>query len=78
MLSDQPQGGFITRKPTDDVLVADDNGGYNDNGGGYNRQTDNIFGLFFGGNQNPQPQPSVTRRRGGGQYTPPPVQRGFW
>ncbi|WP_424630480.1 L,D-transpeptidase [Bradyrhizobium sp. SYSU BS000235] len=74
VLSDQPQGGFITRKPSE-VLVADDNGGY-DNGGGYSRQNDNIFGLFFGGD--PQPQPSVTRRRGGQQYAPPPVQRGFW
>lgn len=74
VLSDQPQGGFITRKPSE-VLMADDNGGF-DNGGGYSRQNDNIFGLFFGGN--PQPQPSVTRRRGGTQYAPPPVQRSFW
>ncbi len=52
VLSDQPQGGFITRKPTprEDVLVADDNG--------YNSQNENIFGLFFGGNPNPQPQPT--------------------
>ena len=26
VLSNQPQGGFITRKPTTDVLVADTNG----------------------------------------------------
>jgi hypothetical protein len=26
VLSDQPQGGFITRRPTPDVLVASDNG----------------------------------------------------
>ena len=26
VLSNQPQGGFITRKPTTDVLVASDNG----------------------------------------------------
>ena len=26
MLSNQPQGGFITRKPTPDVNVASDNG----------------------------------------------------
>lgn len=74
VLSDQPQGGFITRKPSE-VLMADDSGGGFDNGGGYSRQNDNIFGLFFGGD--PQPQPNVTRRRGGGQYYPP-VQRGFW
>ena len=78
VLSDQPQGGFITRKPTpsDSVMVADDTG-YG-NGGGYSRQNDNIFGLFFGGNPQPQPQPNVTRRRGGTQYAPPPVQRSFW
>jgi len=27
VLSNQPQGGFITRKPTTDVLVADENSG---------------------------------------------------
>ena len=26
VLSNQPQGGFITRKPTTDILVADDDG----------------------------------------------------
>jgi L,D-transpeptidase catalytic domain len=77
VLSDQPQGGFITRKPSE-VLVADDNGGSFDNDAAYNRQNDNIFGFFFGGNPNPQPQPSMTRRRGGTQYAPPPVQRSFW
>ncbi len=75
VLSDQPQGGFITRKPTENVLVADDNGGY-DNGGGYSRQNDNIFGLFFGGSAPPPPPPANQRRRGE-QYQPP-VQRGFW
>src|SRR5205085_3164697 len=34
VLSNQPQGGFITRKPTTDVLIADENG-------------DNGFGWFF-------------------------------
>jgi hypothetical protein len=28
VLSNQPQGGFITRRPTSDVLVADDDGGF--------------------------------------------------
>ena len=41
VLSDQPQGGFITRKPSE-VLVADDNGW-----GNGNRQDDNSFGFFF-------------------------------
>lgn len=75
VLSDQPQGGFITRKPTENVLVADDNSGGYDNGGGYSRQNDNIFGLFFGGN--PPPPPPANPRRRGQQYQPP-VQRGFW
>ncbi len=66
VLSDQPQGGFITRKPSE-VLMADDNGFGN-------RQDDGGFGLFF--QRNPNPQPSNTRR-GGGQYYPP-VQRGWW
>jgi hypothetical protein len=74
VLSDQPQGGFITRKPTENVLVADDNG-RSDNGQTYgNSQSDNIFGFFFGGN--PNPQPTVTRRRGGGQF--PQMQRDGW
>jgi hypothetical protein len=66
VLSDQPQGGFITRKPSE-VLMADDNGW--DNG----RQDDDGFSLFF--QRNPNPQPSNTRR-GGGQFFSP-VQRGW-
>jgi hypothetical protein len=77
VLSDQPQGGFITRKPSE-VLMADDNGqGYDngyDNGWGGNRQSDDGFGFFF--QRNPQPQP-VNPRRGRTQYAPPPVQRGW-
>ena len=37
VLSSQPQGGFVTRKPTPDVVVADQNF-WGDNGG---------FGFFF-------------------------------
>jgi len=68
VLANQPQGGFITRKPTVDVLVASDNDGGNDSG----------FGLFFqrGWGPQAQPQPGDPRRRGG-QPTPP-VQRGWW
>lgn len=68
VLSDQPQGGFITRKPTENVLVADDNGFGNG-------RDDSGFGFFF--QRNPQPPQPGNPRRGGGQYTPP-VQRGFW
>jgi hypothetical protein len=50
VLSDQPQGGFITRKPAVNVLVADRNG-------------DDFFGSFF--QRNPEPLPENTRRRGG-------------
>jgi hypothetical protein len=50
VLSNQPQGGFITRKPTANVLVASD--GSNDG-----------WGFFFG--RNPEPQPVNPRQRGG-------------
>ncbi len=42
---------------------------------GYNSQNENIFGLFFGGN--PDPQPSMTRRRGGGQQSRLRCSAGF-
>ncbi len=65
VLNNQPQGGFITRRPTADVLVADDNDNVRGDGG---------FGLFFQRNWGPQPQPVDPRRRGGQPY--PPVQQG--
>jgi hypothetical protein len=54
VLSNQPQGGFITRKPTVNVEVA---GGsfWGDNG-------------FFFFPSNPSPQPGYPRRGGGQQY----------
>ena len=70
VLNNQPQGGFVTRQPTVDVLAADNNS-WNDNG----------FGFFF--QRNPDPQPGYVRRSGvpdprrGGQYYQP-VQRGWW
>src|SRR4029078_7920892 len=63
VLSNQPQGGFITRKPTVDVEVVSDHGG----GGGGCR-------FFFP--RNPDPQTGNARRRGGQNYQP--MQRGFW
>jgi hypothetical protein len=45
VLSHQPQGGFITRKPTADVLVADDDG-WSDDG----------FGFFSRPSWNSQPR----------------------
>jgi L,D-transpeptidase-like protein len=65
VLSNQPQGGFITRRPTADVLVASDD-----------VQGDNGFG-FFNFPRDPAPQTGNTRRRGGGQYYRP-VQPGWW
>jgi len=56
VLSDQPQGGFITRKPSE-VLMADDSGWGNGN------QQDDDFGFLF--QRNPNPQPSNPRRGGG-------------
>jgi hypothetical protein len=53
VLSNQPQGGFITRKPTANVMVASDQG--NDG-----------WGFFFG--RSPEPQPVNPRQRGGQQY----------
>jgi hypothetical protein len=59
VLSNQPQGGFITRKPTADMQVASGN----DRG-------DDFFGFFFQPNPAPQPQPQTrnTRQRGGQPY----------
>ncbi|MDI3566105.1 L,D-transpeptidase [Bradyrhizobium sp. Arg816] len=70
VLSNHPQGGFITRKPTapPPMEMASDEGW--GNGG-------NGFGFFF---QQPNPQPVNPRRRGQYQYYQPaqPMQRGFW
>jgi hypothetical protein len=65
VLSSQPQGGFITRRPTTDVLVASDD-----------FQGDNGFG-FFNFPRDPAAQAGNTRRRGGGQYYRP-AQPGWW
>ena len=70
VLSNQPQGGFITRKPTaPDALFASGN----DPG-------DNGFGFgFFNFQRAPEPQPINPRRRGGQYYQPmQPVERGLW
>ena len=71
VLSNHPQGGFITRKPTAPPpmeMASDDGWG---NGG-------NGFGFFF--QQQPNPQPVNPRRRGQYQYYQPaqPMQRSFW
>jgi len=83
VLNNQPQGGFVTRRPTVNVPVASDNG-WGDNG----------FGFFFQRNPDPQAgnmgrplfqpnwnsQTGNTRQRGqyyNGQYYNQ-VQRGWW
>ena len=63
VLNNQPQGGFVTRRPTADVPVASGNA-WGDDG----------FGFFFQRNWNSQP--GNTRRRGGQYYHP--VQQGWW
>jgi hypothetical protein len=69
VLSNEPQGGFITRKPTAPAMVASDDGW--DNGG-------NGFGFFY--QRDPYVQQVNPRRRSQYQYYQPaqPMQRGFW
>jgi hypothetical protein len=55
VLSNQPQGGFITREPSTDAPVASDNVRYDDG-----------FGFFF--QRNWGPQTGNARRQGGQAY----------
>jgi hypothetical protein len=64
VLSTEPQGGFVTRRPTVDVRVASDD-----------VQGDDGFG-FFNFPRDPAPQIGNTRRRGGQYYRP--MQPGWW
>jgi hypothetical protein len=63
VLNNQPQGGFVTRQPTADVIASDNSWG------------DDGFGTFF--QRNWDSQPTAPRRRGG-QYYYRPAQRGWW
>lgn len=67
VLSHQPQGGFITRKPTQDVLVADRDDGMDDGG----------FASFFFGRDS-EPQPRNPRQRGGRNPYPQPQPFPGW
>jgi hypothetical protein len=74
VLNNQPQGGFVTRKPTPslDVRVA--------SGNVFFVQRDDGFGSFFQPGWGAQPQPQlVDPRRGGRQYyrQVQPVQQGW-
>jgi len=62
VLNNQPQGGFVTRRPTADVIA---------NGGSWD---DNGFGSLFQPNRNSQP--GNMRPRGGQFFFP--MQRGLW
>jgi L,D-transpeptidase catalytic domain len=64
VLSNQPQGGFVTRRPTTDVDIASDNEGDDDG-----------FGAFFQPRRNFQ---AGNARPRGGQYYYPMQQRGWW
>jgi hypothetical protein len=63
VLSNQPQGGFITRKPTPPLMVANRDEPNND-----------FFGFFF--QRSPPPQPVDARRRGGQPYRQ--MTQPFW
>jgi hypothetical protein len=71
VLSNQPQGGFITRKPTVPPMAVASEDSW-DNGG-------NGFGFFFQ-QRDPYVQSANPRRRSQYQYYQPaqPMQRGFW
>jgi hypothetical protein len=64
VLSNQPQGGFVTRRPTPVVPVESDNI-WADNGWGNNGWGNNGFGSFFQHDAAPR---GSTQRRGGPRY----------
>jgi hypothetical protein len=64
VLSNQPQGGFITRKPTPALIASGDDWGGN-------------FGFGFFQPNPPPPQPGNARRRGG-PYDPQVQQQPRW
>ncbi|MBR0816065.1 L,D-transpeptidase [Bradyrhizobium diazoefficiens] len=69
VLKNEPQGGFITRKPTAPDMIASDDSW--DNGG-------NGFGFFY--QRDPYVQPAPRRQRGQYQYyqSTQPMQRSWW
>jgi L,D-transpeptidase catalytic domain len=80
VLSNQPQGGFITRKPTANVLVANrnDDGGFGFGFFNFQRNPDPNFPRNPDPNfqRNPDPQARDPRRRGGPFDHPAP--RNWW
>jgi hypothetical protein len=68
VLNNQPQGGFITRKPTAPAPIAVAS---EDDGGGF-------FSFFQPRNPAPPPPPGYRTRRGGVYYQPAPQQNSWW
>ena len=68
VLSNEPQGGFITRKPTAPAMIASDDG------------WDNGFGFFFQQRDPYVQQGNPRRQRGQYQYyqSTQPMQRNWW
>jgi hypothetical protein len=78
VLNNQPQGGFVTRRPTANIAVASQND-WGDNGFGFffQRNSDSQPRNVFQRNLDGQPgKPGNTRRLGGSQYYPQ-VQQGW-
>ncbi|QPF90392.1 L,D-transpeptidase [Bradyrhizobium commune] len=76
VLNNQPQGGFITRRPTAPPMAVASDDGWDNGGNGFGGN-----GFFFFGQRDPNPQPVQRRQRGGQyQYYQPaqPMQRSFW
>lgn len=76
VLSNHPQGGFITRKPSAPPMEVATDDGWGNGGNGFGGN-----GFFFFGQRDPNPQPVNPRRRSG-QYqyyqSVQPMQRSFW
>jgi len=71
VLNNQPQGGFVTRRPTVAPVAVASRDGWFDNG----------FGFFFPRNPDPPPAATMRRRSGQGAYQvqqgPRQVQQGW-
>jgi hypothetical protein len=88
VLSNQPQGGFITRKPSvpsADLVANGDNGFglfFQRNDGAVVQRSDGFGSFFQQSESQPAPQPASPRRRGGQPYYPaqpaPQTQQGWW
>jgi hypothetical protein len=69
VLSNQPQGGFITRAPSPSTNIARNQ---DDNGFGFGH-----FGGWFGSSGNPPPPPPGRQPTRGTSYYPQPGWRSY-